>query len=161
MKLELDLEELLKGQEYSTVEEAVKAEVTYFLANEFKRKVGLAIDQQVTGLVETTIKQVLGEKLPAMLENLLELEYTPVDKFGRISQKTTLKAELIKTMEAQMVYTPDSYNKTIFTKVVDDAVRESLKKFQGEFNATVDRNFRKEALKYAFEKLKTNTEFLK
>lgn len=157
MKMEIDLNDIL-GDEYGTesIEESVRRQVTEYLVGDFKKKVGRVIDEQISEKVETLINEQLAIKFPEMIEDIWNMEYTPVTRYGeKVMETTTLKNEIIKTITNQLVYKKTSYrsDQNRFTEAVDASLDKAMAGFKKEFDETVTKEFRKEAFAYALKQL--------
>jgi len=157
MKIEIDLNDIL-GDEYGTesIQESVRRQVTDYLVNDFKKRVGKCLDVEIGKKVDEILKTQLDKKLPTMIEDLWDTKYVPTTIYGEKKEETTLRNELIKKISEEMVYKKDRYNSKInvFTENVDKSVESIMKDFRKDFEKSINEEFRKEALLYAAKKLK-------
>jgi hypothetical protein len=96
--------------------------------------------------------------MPALINELMEAEYTPVDRWGdqQRDKKTTFRKELVKSVHEQMVYKKTNYasERNPFTKAVDAVISENVDSFKARFNNLVTETFTKETLNHAMTELR-------
>lgn len=156
MKIEIDLNEIL-GDEYGTetLQESVRRQVVEKLIATTKEGISKKIDHEIATLIEDQIKGVVVTQMPAIVDDLMNMKYTPVNRYGQVSDETTFRDEMLKSIVAQMDYKPSRYDseKNVFTRAVDDVVRKHVDTFQSAFNKQIDAQFISEAMAFATKKL--------
>lgn len=156
MKIEIDLNDIL-GDEYGseTLQESVRRQVIGAMTETIKKGVQLQIDRETTRILNEELRAVLATKMPALIEDTLNAEFTPVSRYGEKSAPTTFRNEIIKTLTGEMIYKKANYDsdKNAFTRAVDAVVGENLKAFQAEFNKLVSANILRDAMAYAVAEL--------
>lgn len=156
MKLEIDLNEIL-GDEYyqETVEDSVRRQVVEKLKEDLHKRIGKKIDDEINKKIEVLMSEQLEARFPKMIDELWEMSYTPVGKYGQKSEETTLKNELLKSISEQLVYKKTNYSsdRNVFTTSVDKSVENAMQGFKKEFDDTVTRELKHEALQYALKRL--------
>lgn len=160
MKLEIDLNDIFRddetGEIAESLEEAIRRQVVDSLTNKFRERVQRQVDLDVSKYVEEATRKALGDKLPGLIEDILNYEYTPVNKYGVKEQaSTTFRQEIIKAISDQMIYSPKTYasDENAFTKSVRSIVAAQNAALRKEFEDKIDANFRKDALAWATTEL--------
>lgn len=146
----IDVKELLGNPE------EVHDEVVHLLASNLQDKVQRAITAQIDSVLSSALAKAIEEHMPQIVDQVMHAKYRPVDRYGSRSEETTFQAELVKQIAGQLVYKDDgsSYTKNAFTKAVNSAVEGHCKKWQAEFNKTVDAAFVKQCLDQAQKALR-------
>ena len=155
-KIEIDLNDIL-GDEYGaeTLAESVKRQVVAQLTKTVSDGVREQINTEVAKMLSAELQTTVKEKLPALLENLLDTEYVPVDRYGESKEPTTFRKQLVKRILEQMEYKSDSYssNRNAFTEGVNNAVAAAVKTMQKDFDAKVIELFQAQAFEYAMKQM--------
>lgn len=156
MKINIDLSEIFEDEENGKFHFPVKEQIIHGAIESVKdaisKNIKTQIAEQLNKLVESEVKGALA----ALIPNLLDAEYQVTTVWGEPKEKTTVRAQLHKTIENQMVFKSGGYSsdRNAFTKAVHEAMEEELKKFKASFNAEVSTLYKEEAKKYAIEKLR-------
>jgi FKBP-type peptidyl-prolyl cis-trans isomerase (trigger factor) len=157
MKIELDLEDILGGDDsgQETLQESIRRQVIDALTNSLKETIQRAIRNKIDETIETELHAQLVERMPSIMDIIMNEPYKPVSRYGQSSEPTTFKAELVKEVHSQLVYkkTSSSYDRNLFTKAVDDTVEENLRQFKADFNKKVDQDYTAACMEYARQKL--------
>ena len=159
MKIEIDLNEIL-GDEFGveTIQDSVRRQVMEKLTREVKSGIGKKIDTEISNLINNTLEEQVKSITPNFLNEIINSEYTPVDKWGdrRNGKPTTFRSELIRTIHEQMVYKKGyhSSDNNAFTNAIDTVLKNEMEKFKKEFNSQVNSMFVKETLDFAVATLK-------
>lgn len=160
MKIEIDLNDIFCDEETSgaseSLEEAIRRQVVDSLTDKFRERVQRQVDLDISKYVEEQTTKALSDKLPALIEDILNYEYTPVDRYGVKSKTaTTFRTEIIKAISAEMEYKPKTYNsdENAFTRSVRSVVSSQTEALKKEFEAKIDADFRKDALAWATTEL--------
>ncbi len=158
MKVEIDLNDIL-GDEYGTetLQDSVRRQVIETLTQKVSTGIGDKINREISQMIDEEIRKGITERMPSLINDLLNAEYVQVDRYGSSSgKKTCFREQLILSVADQCKYESRGYSsdKNVFTKAVDDVVRTHVETFKADYNKTVDSIFTKEALDYATEKLK-------
>lgn len=162
MKIEIDLEDIL-GDEYGdseTLSESIRRQVidnlTHTLSNTLSKKIITNIEDSVTEMIDGEVKNAAALVGKELTDGMIDFEYTPIDGYGRKSEKTTTRNEFIKNLTSQMVYKGTRYesDKSSFTKSVDSILEQELKKFKEQYNSIINETFTKEAFEYASFKMR-------
>lgn len=153
MKLEIDLNDIL-GDEYGaeTLQEAVKRQILEGVT----RQVRKAIDDEIGKVLNQELANAVKEQIPGIVNDLINTEYTPVERWGSTKPPTTFRKELLRVLMEEMVYkkSGSSYDRNYFTNAVDEVIKSETKEFQKQFNSIVTEQFTKDAFEYAVGKLK-------
>lgn len=150
MKFEINLDEII-GNETSIRDEVIRT-----ITDRLQKGIKTAVDEEIGRVITVELSKVVEKKMPELIDNLMNEEYTPVDRWGDRNKKTTFRAELVKQIHENMVYKKDGYNdaKNAFTKAVDSVISSQLDGFKKEFNSKIDAEFTREAMNFATTKLK-------
>lgn len=159
-KVEIDLNDIL-GDECGaeTLEDSIRRQVIEKISGEIKSGISKKIDIAVAEIINTTLKEEVGKRLPEFFEGLMSQEYFPVDRYGDHSKtSTTFKKEVLRTIQESMVYKKNSNGYSnelnIFTRTVDDFLKETVAGLQKEWRETLDKKLAEESLKAAVTYIK-------
>lgn len=158
MKIEIDLKDIL-GDEYGDMEslaESIERQVVSHIKEDMAKGIKSKIDDEVIEIISSKVKEAADKLIPSLTGELVDQEYTPVDRYGDRSEPTTMRKQLLKTLKDQMVYKKSDYDrdKTYFTKNIDALVEQQMKEFKKSFDSMVNEVFTKEAFEYALIKMK-------
>ena len=153
MKIEIDLKDILT-EEYGPPEslaESIHRQIVEQLKLEIKSDLKDKINQQIDKIVTEMVKDEADKQMPAFLTNLFDTEYTPTDRYGDRKKPTTFRSEMLKTIQENMVWKPESdYHyrdrENAFTKMTRSVVDAELKRFQNEFDSLVTSEFTKQTI---------------
>lgn len=150
MELKINLEEVLGG-------EGALADLVSEHVNQVVRDgVGKKIDAALSIAIRETIDEAIKEKMPSLIDDVLNTPYVKVDRYGsRASAPTTFRKELVEAINEEMKYKKEGYSSrdNVFTQAVNSVVESQVTKFKTEFNKQVDASFVSEAMAYATKKL--------
>ena len=153
MKIEIDLNDLL-GDEHGPAEtlgESIRRQIVAELAASARKDVKQQISAAVNQVLDEELRAAVKEQMPSIVQNILDTPYTPVGTYGDRGKETTFRAELLKAIQAQMVYKKTTYDsdRSAFTAAVDEVVRQETAKFQKEWHTQVTSQFMADAMKFA------------
>jgi hypothetical protein len=160
MKIEIDLNDILGGDEdgygSETMQESIRRQIIDKLSADIKTALKKRIDEETSRVINETLQAEVKQRMPALIDDLMNTEFQPVDRYGSRSTPTTFRAELIKSINENMVYkkTGSFHDTSAFTKAVDAVIAENVSKFQREFNREIDTQFVAQAMAFATEKLR-------
>ena len=154
MKIEIDLNDILGDSEYGveTLQDSVKRQVVAALTAAVQKGIQAKVDAEVSRAIDESIAVNIKALTPKIFDDLMNAEYTPVDRWGDSRGKpTTFRKELVSKIQEEMVYKKADYDsqKTVFTRAVDSMVSEHLVQFKKEYQSTIDAEFTKQALAHA------------
>lgn len=166
MKIEIDLQNILydeAGGTEETLAECIRRQVVEHIAAFARKGVEKQISEQVAKVLDEELRKAVTVQMPSLVADLLDHPYTPISQFGGKGPTTTFRAELLKSITAQMVYKPSAYesDRTAFTKAVDSVVGAHLNNFKLAFIKEVDAKFLAESMAYATERLRERLGFPK
>jgi hypothetical protein len=97
----------------------------------------------------------MKEKMPELLDDILNFSYTPVSSYGQKGEPTTFKEQLIKSVATNMVYAPKQYKseENAFTTAVRSVIEAQTTAVREALVKEVNENFKKDALQYAVKLL--------
>jgi excinuclease UvrABC helicase subunit UvrB len=158
MKIEIDLKDILFDDDYGaeTLQESIKRQVIDNITKVASAKINVKIEEGVNAAIQENITDCLKDKMPEIITDILNKEYTIVDNFGRIKETTTFKDALIKSIHENCVYKRSHYSSdnNAFTKAVDAIIEDKLKDFKKEMTNIVDKEYIEQTKAYAVNLLK-------
>lgn len=157
-KIEIDLDTIFRDGDNEngvSFEEACRREISERLAGDLRKRLFARLDDELSRALSAQIDKALADKMPDLIEDILNVEYTPVTSFGERKQLTTFRAEIVKAVSAQMVYAPKSYSsdENAFTKAVRSIVDKQTEAVKTEITKHVDAKFKQDAISYAVKLL--------
>jgi hypothetical protein len=159
MKIEIDLKEVLTEEfgDNENLASIIKDGIMQVLTKELSKGIKDRVNEEVSKLMSDEIKKVVSERMPALLNDLIDTEYTIVDQWGEPKGKTTLRHALLTSLTSAMVYKAERYDsdKNFFSKRIDEIVAIKCDAFKKEFDTKVSDLFIKEAFEYAINKLRS------
>ena len=131
--------------------ESIRRQVVEAVVKRTKGGLDARIDKAVNETIATTLSAVLKEKLPVLIESMLDQEFQPVSEWGKITPKTTIRNVIAETLRLQCVFEPkySSCTESAYTKTIRDLVRSQMNEFQKQFDKDVSAQFTQEAMAYA------------
>ena len=158
MKFEIDLNDIL-GDEYGaeTLEQSIRRQVVDNITEFVQKGAKSKINEEVNIAINKAIQDTLEEHMPSIIDDIINVEFTPIDRYGSKSEPTSFRAQLIKSIHETMTYKNCNYasDKNVFTKAVDEVINEQMKIIQSEYKKTVDDTIGKKAFELAISTLKT------
>lgn len=154
MKIEIDLNNIF-ADEGETLHESVQRQVIDRLTDTIKTGIKHKIEEETSILINKELRAALADKMPALLEDILNVEYTPIDSFGRREKPTNFRRQLIEAVAKECTYEPkrSSYDQNTFTKFVSGCIEAQMAAFKKEFDAKINDQFRRDAITYAVTEL--------
>ena len=157
MKIEIDLNDILTD-EYSdseTLGESIKRQIVENLQGRIEKGIKQTIDLEISKFINEQIKEHTTTMMPSIINDLIDMEYTRVGRYGEKEGKTTFRNELLKTIQEQMVYKRCSYSsdENHYTRAVNDIIKQQVDSFKIEFSKTLDETTVKDTMSYALSKL--------
>lgn len=164
MKIEIDLKDILQDEyeNSETLSQSIKRQVVESITANLAKGIERKIDEEVSKAIDEQIKKSLDEIRPNLITQILDEEYTVVDRYGsRSKEKTTFRNQLIKVVTEEFVYKKSSYNsdKNPFTRAVDEVLEMQAKAFKKQFDELISANYVAETKAYAVKVLKEKLGF--
>lgn len=158
MKIEIDLNDILGDENGAeTLQESVRRQVIANLTDKIQRGIGRQLDEQVSTIMSQELTKAVQVRMDDIVNDIMNAEYTPVERYGSKGLPTTFRKELVKAITAEATYSPkDSYsssNENAFTRAIKAVVKAQADAFEKDFKAQIDDNFRKAALSFAVTEL--------
>jgi hypothetical protein len=158
MKFEIDLNDIL-GDEFGaeTLQESVKRQVIGNLTEYVKKGVMDKLNIEVSAAIDKAIGDELTEKMPVIIDDVLNVTYTPVDQWGSRKTPTTFREQLVKSIHENMTYKKvnSRYDRNFFTQAVDEIIESEMKEIQKKYKEEVDSGIAKEAFNAAVSILRS------
>lgn len=158
MKIEIDLDDIFRDEDGNTEEslqDSIRRQVIAKLEGDMRKRLFARIDTEVSAIMNKQIGEVMTEKMPELIDDIMNTTYTPVSTYGSRSEPTTFRAEIIKAVAENMKYEPRNYvsEENAFTKAVKSIVEKQTGEFQKALLAQIDTKFREDAIKFAVTEL--------
>ncbi len=157
MKLEIDLDDIFRDENGAeeSLEESVRRQVIDRLSGDLRKRLFDRIDARLSQIMNEQIGKVMEEKMPTLIDDIMNVEYRPVSRYGECSEPTTFRTEIIRAVSGQMVYAPKRYEseENTFTKAVRSIVNTQTRAIQDAISQQVDAQFKESAIKFAVEEL--------
>ena len=158
MKIEIDLNEVLRdeeGYETETIEESIRRQVIDRLSGDLRKRLFERMDRELAEQLSSLVRQAAQEQMPKLIDDILNVEYTPVSTYGARGETTSFRSELVKAIGEQMKYQPKQYqsDENAFTKAVRSIVEAKTRAVQEEITKQVDTQFKADAITFAVKKL--------
>ncbi len=158
MKVEIDLNDILGDESgVETLQDSVRRQVVDHLGMEVKKGIGKQIDSEIAKIINEELKVALKARIPALIDELMTTEYTPVDRWGdrQRDKTTTFRKELVRSINEEMVYKKTQYSSDAnsFTKAVDSVIKDNVDEFKTTFNKLVNSTFTTEIMNHAMQEL--------
>lgn len=158
MKIEIDLDDIFRdedGNPEECLQDSIRRQVIAKLEGDMRKRLFARIDTEVSAIMSKQIGEVMTEKMPELIDDIMNTTYTPVSTYGSRSEPTTFRAEIIKAVAANMKYEPRNYpsDENAFTRAVKSIVEKQTGEFQKSLLAQIDTKFREDAIKFAVTEL--------
>lgn len=158
MKIELDLDDILRDEEGfpgESIEESVRRQIVGRLTEDYRKRLFSRFDQELSDIMQAQMSAVMTERMPEFIDDILNATYTPVSSYGQRGEPTTFRAEIIKSIAANMKYEPKNYpsDENAFTRAVKSVVEAKTGEIKKELLAQVDTKFRQDAIGFAVKEL--------
>jgi hypothetical protein len=159
MKLEIDLTDVLydeNGNQSETLAESIRRQVIEVIKQDAAKDIKRQISEAVNIAIDTEMRDAIKDRMPGIVDELMDTEYQPVSNYGAKSPPTTFRKQLLAGILSEMTYKKANYDsdKNAFTKAVDATVNAQLHQFSKEFQKTIDAEFTRQALATATEALR-------
>ena len=156
MKLEIDLNDIMNdeyGNASETLQESIRRQVVDAIAKPLQQQIKDRINEETSRILNEQLQAVLAAEMPAIVADVMNSEFTPVDRYGQRSQPTTFRTELIAAIHKNMKYEKRQFSSdnNAFTEAVDGLVEAKIATFKADFDKSVNATFTAAALEYAAE----------
>ncbi|MBU6231380.1 hypothetical protein KGP36_01825 [Patescibacteria group bacterium] len=151
MKIEIDLDELFQS-EGETTEEAIRKSIIAHLSKEIRVDTKAQIKATIPDIITGSVKEYMANLLP----NLIEEEFSPKTEWGEKLPKTSVRHQIIEGIKAQLKFTPNARwdsDKSVITKLVEDATKKIFEEFQQTLAKEINAQFTARALEEAKKQL--------
>jgi hypothetical protein len=160
MKIEVDLNQLLcerdeEGNIVESAEDALLRYITEKLSGDLRKRLFQRMDEELSEFMRSQLQEVMKEKMPGLIDDIMNATYTPVTRYGEKKEPTTFRQELIKAITENMKYEPKSYShdENAFTKAVRSILDAKTAAIQKAILEQVDTKFKEDAISFAVTKL--------
>lgn len=158
MKIEIDLDDIFRdedGNPEESLHDSIRRQVIDRISGDLREKLFANIDMKLSQIMNEQLADVMAEKMPALIHDIMNVQYTPVSHYGQRGDPTTFRDEIIKSICKNMKYEPKNYSsdENAFTKAVKSIVEAKTTEIKKEILSTVDTEFRKDAINFAVTEL--------
>lgn len=158
MKIEIDLDDVFRdedGNAEESLQDSIRRQVITRLEGDMRKRLFSQIDERLAAIMNKQISEVMTERMPGLIDDIMNTTYTPISTYGSRSAPTTFREEIIKAVASNMEYRPKNYSseENAFTRAVKSIVEEQTRAFQKDLIAQIDDKFRKDALSFAVAEL--------
>lgn len=155
MKIEFEIGEIFPNEEGEGLEDTIRREVIAQLIAQHSGRMKTQIAEITSKAITDTVTDAVSSAALDLVENTLDTEYTPVDKYGSKSAPTTIRKQIHAALVSQMEYKKCTYDsdKNAFSKAVDQAISDKMNEFKKKWRPLVDGKFVQEAMAYATKTL--------
>jgi|WetSurMetagenome_2_1015567.scaffolds.fasta_scaffold01778_8 hypothetical protein len=157
MKIEIDLNDILRDEFGSeeNLAESIRRQIIERFYGDFRKRLFERMDAEVSLIMTQQINAVMTEKMPELIDDIMNVAYTPVSTYGQRGAATTFRDEIIKSIAANMKYEPRNYSseENAFTKAVKSIVEKQTEAIKAEIIKQVDPKFKEDAIKFAVKTL--------
>lgn len=158
MKIEIDLNDVFRdedGNPDESLEESVRRQVLERLSGDLRKRLFARLDEELSVIMREQLSVVMAEQMPALIDDIMNVTYTPVSSYGQRGEPTTFRDEIVRSIGANMKYEPKNYSsdENAFTKAVKSVVEAKTGEIKKELLAQVDTKFRQDAIGFAVTEL--------
>lgn len=158
MKIEIDLDNIFRdedGNPEEGIEESIRRQVVSRLTEDYRKRLFDRFDLELGNIMRDQIGKVMEERMPEFIDDILTAEYLPIGRYGERGEKTTFRAEIIKSIGENMKYEPKKYSseENAFTKAVKSIVELKTKEVRDHITKEVDAKFKTDAITFAVAEL--------
>ena len=158
MEIKIDLNDILRdgeGYETESVEESIRRQVIDRLSGDLRKRLFERMDRELAEQLSALVKEAAQEQMPKLIDDIMNVEYTPVSSYGARGEKTSFRAELVKAIGDNMKYQPRQYQseENAFTKAVRSVLDAKTSAIKDEITKQVDVQFKNDAIAFAVKKL--------
>jgi hypothetical protein len=157
MKIEVDLNDILRDEygDGETLAESIRRQIVDKLSTDLHKRLHDRLDGELGRIMSAQINSVMAEKMPTLIDDIMNATYTPVSSYGQRSAPTTFRDEIIKAITANMVYKPQNYSsdENAFTRAVKSVVEAQTTALKAELTKNIDEQFRRDAIGHAVKLL--------
>jgi hypothetical protein len=154
MKIEIDLNDVFRdedGNPDESLEESVRRQVVDRLSGDLRKRLFARLDEQLSAIMTEQLGIAVKEQMPALVDDIMNVNYTPVSTYGQRGEPTTFRDEIIKSISSNMKYEPKNYSsdENAFTRAVKSIVELKTNEIKKALAAEIDVKFQKDAISYA------------
>ena len=158
MKIEIDLDNIFRdedGNPEESLQESIRRQVISKMEGDLRKRLFQRMDEQLSEIMKDQIGKVMTERMPSLIDDIMNVEFTPVTRYGEKQGPTTFRTEIIKSVAGNMKYEPrnSSYEENAFTKAVKSIVEHQTDVMKKELTKQVDEQFKRDALSHAVKLL--------
>lgn len=158
MKIQVDLAQIFTdedGAPTESMEEAIRRQIIDRLTGDMRKRLTQQVDTALAAVMEAEIGKVIADKMPTIVDDIMDATYTPVTSYGQRGEPTNFRAEIIKAITQNLRYEPRNFSsdENAFTKAVKSIVEKKTAEIQKAITEQVDVKFKEDAITFAVKKL--------
>lgn len=99
MKVEIDLDDIFRdedGNPEESLDELIRRQVVARLTDDYRKRLFTKFDEELAAIIQAQIKEALQSRMPSLVDDIMNAEYTPVDGYGRAMASTNFKSAIIR-----------------------------------------------------------------
>ncbi|MCE2838032.1 MAG: hypothetical protein LW834_13910 [Cyanobium sp. 49614_E6] len=162
MNISINLSDIFRDEDGDLLDDdeatrqAIKRQVIDQLTSECLKILFGRYDDELVLIMRSQLNEVMKTRMPSLVDDVMNTEFTPVNKNGQRSEPTTFRAEIIKTCTSEMTYEPKHYvlDENFFTRTIKGVLREQTEAFKEALKQQIDTLFKSNALVFAVDELK-------
>ena len=158
MKIEIDLNDVFRdedGNPDESLEESVRRQVIDKLSGDLRKRLFTRLDEQLSTIMNDQLATVMQTQMPSLVEDIMNVEYTPVGRYGDRGSPTTFRKEIIESISKNLKYEPKNYSseENAFTRAVKSVVEAKTGEIKKALTEQIDVKFRQDAIAFAVKEL--------
>jgi hypothetical protein len=156
MKLEVNLNDVFRGENGESVNEIIQDAVITRLTEEAREKIRASLEQQLSEVISSELHNRIGAFIESILPQMLDHEFTETTSWGEKKGTYTVRNRILKHLDEMMVFKTGGYHSdnNAVTRAVEEVVEKRIKDFAAGFNKVVDEKFTSEAMAMAEKRLR-------
>lgn len=158
MKIEIDLDNIFRDEEGNpeeSLQDSIRRQVVARLTDDYRKRLFKTFDEELSKIMRDQLAVVMKTQMPSLVDDIMNTTYTPISSYGERSAPTTFRAEIVKSISANLKYEPKNYShdENAFTKAVKSIVELKTGEIKKALTEQIDTKFRTDAISYAVKEL--------
>ena len=114
MNISINLGDIFRDEDGDPLDDkatrqAIKRQVIDQLTSECLKILFGRYDEELVLVMRSQLNEVMKTRMPSLVDDVMNTEFTPVNKNGQRSEPTTFRTEIIKTCTSEMTYKPKHF----------------------------------------------------
>jgi hypothetical protein len=158
MEIKINLNDVFRdedGAPEETMEESIRRQIIDKLTGDMRKRLFDRVDEALAMVLQSEVAKAIEGKMPDLIDDILNVTYTPVTRYGDRGAPTTFRSEIVKAIGENLKYEPRNYSseENAFTRAVKSIVELKAREIQKAITEQVDTKFKEDAIKFAVSKL--------